>query len=276
MEPDPGLHYLRAMDTIRPIGDHLREWRQRRRLSQLDLALEAEISTKHLSFLETGRAQPSREMVLRLAEQLGVPLRERNVLLVSAGYAPVFRQRTLSDPALQPARRAVDLVLKGHEPYPAIAIDRHWTLVAHNAAVPRLLAAADPSLLQPPVNVLRLSLHPKGLAPRIENLAEWRAHLLTRLRQQIDVTADPELTKLLDELAAYPAPGSAKSPRTNVTDEYAGVVVPLRFVTDAGTLSLFSTTTIFGTPVDVTLAELAIESFFPADAATADMLRSAG
>jgi transcriptional regulator with XRE-family HTH domain len=276
MEPDPGLHYLRAMDTIRPIGDHLREWRQRRRLSQLHLALEAEISTKHLSFLETGRAQPSREMVLRLAEQLGVPLRERNVLLVSAGYAPVFRQRTLSDPALQPARRAVDLVLKGHEPYPAIAIDRHWTLVAHNAAVPRLLAAADPSLLQPPVNVLRLSLHPKGLAPRIENLAEWRAHLLTRLRQQIDVTADPELTKLLDELAAYPAPGSAKSPRTNVTDEYAGVVVPLRFVTDAGTLSLFSTTTIFGTPVDVTLAELAIESFFPADAATADMLRSAG
>ena len=276
MEPDPGLHYLRAMDTIRPIGDHLREWRQRRRLSQLDLALEAEISTKHLSFLETGRAQPSREMVLRLAEQLGVPLRERNVLLVSAGYAPVFRQRTLSDPALQPARRAVDLVLKGHEPYPAIAIDRHWTLVAHNAAVPRLLAAADPSLLQPPVNVLRLSLHPKGLAPRIENLAEWRAHLLTRLRQQIDVTADPELTKLLDELAAYPAPGSAKSPRTNVTDEYAGVVVPLRYVTDAGTLSLFSTTTIFGTPVDVTLAELAIESFFPADAATADMLRSAG
>jgi len=276
MEPDPGLHYLRAMDTIRPIGDHLREWRQRRRLSQLDLALEAEISTKHLSFLETGRAQPSREMVLRLAEQLGVPLRERNVLLVSAGYAPVFRQRTLSDPALQPARRAVDLVLKGHEPYPAIAIDRHWTLVAHNAVVPRLLAAADPSLLQPPVNVLRLSLHPKGLAPRIENLAEWRAHLLTRLRQQIDVTADPELTKLLDELAAYPAPGSAKSPRTNVTDEYAGVVVPLRFVTDAGTLSLFSTTTIFGTPVDVTLAELAIESFFPADAATAVMLRSAG
>ena len=276
MEPDPGLHYLRAMDTIRPIGDHLREWRQRRRLSQLDLALEAEISTKHLSFLETGRAQPSREMVLRLAEQLGVPLRERNVLLVSAGFAPVFPQRTLSDPALQPARRAVDLVLKGHEPYPAIAIDRHWTLVAHNAAVPRLLAAADPSLLQPPVNVLRLSLHPKGLAPRIENLAEWRAHLLTRLRQQIDVTADPELTKLLDELAAYPAPGSAKSPRTNVTDEYAGVVVPLRYVTDAGTLSLFSTTTIFGTPVDVTLAELAIESFFPADAATADMLRSAG
>src|SRR5205085_693627 len=149
--------------------DHLREWRQRRRLSQLDLALEAEISTKHLSFLETGRAQPSREMVLKLAEQLDVPLRERNVLLVSAGYAPVFAQRGLDDPALQQARKAVDLVLKGHEPYPAIAVDRHWTLIAHNAAIPRLLASADAELLKPPVNVLRLSLHPKGLAPRIEN-----------------------------------------------------------------------------------------------------------
>ncbi len=262
------------MET-RAIGDHLREWRQRRRLSQLDLALEAEISTKHLSFLETGRAQPSRDMVLRLAERLDVPLRERNVLLVSAGYAPVFPQRTLDDPALQQARKAVDLVLKGHEPYPALVVDRHWTLVAHNAAVPRLLAGAAPKLMQPPVNVLRLSLHPEGLAPRIENLAEWRAHLLARLRQQIDVTADPVLTKLFDELAAYPAPGGAKAGRANVQQEYAGVVVPLRFRTEAGTLSFFSTTTIFGTPVDVTLAELAIESFFPADAATADMLRRA-
>jgi transcriptional regulator with XRE-family HTH domain len=260
------------MGSVRPIGDHLREWRQRRRLSQLDLALEAEISTKHLSFLETGRAQPSRDMVLHLAERLEVPLRERNILLVSAGYAPVFSHRTLADPALQPARKAVDLVLKGHEPYPAIAIDRHWTLIAHNAAVPLLLAAADATLLQPPVNVLRLSLHPKGLAPRIANLAEWRAHLLTRLRQQIDVTADGELVKLLDELSGYPAPSGAKAPRASVSDEYAGIVVPLRFVTDAGTLSLFSTTTIFGTPVDVTLSELAIESFFPADAATAELL----
>jgi transcriptional regulator with XRE-family HTH domain len=257
----------------RTIGDHLREWRQRRRRSQLDLALEAEISTKHLSFLETGRAQPSREMVLRLAEELDVPLRERNVLLVAAGYAPMFSQRALDDPALQAARKAVDLVLKGHEPYPAIAVDRHWHLVAHNAAVPVLLASAAPKLLQPPVNVLRLSLHPEGLAPRIVNLAEWRAHLLARLRQQIDATADAELSALLDELAAYPAPGGAKAARMNVTQDYAGVVVPLRFATAAGTLSLFSTTTIFGTPVDVTLAELAIESFFPADAATAALLR---
>jgi transcriptional regulator with XRE-family HTH domain len=275
METRRHVHYLRGMQTARSIGDHLREWRQRRRLSQLDLALEAAISTKHLSFLETGRSQPSREMVLKLAEQLDVPLRERNILLMSAGFAPVFPQRPLSDPALQSVRKAVDLVLKGHEPYPAIAIDRHWTLVAHNAAVPPLLASADPALLQPPVNVLRLSLHPQGLAPRIENLGEWRAHLLTRLRQQIDVTADGELVRLLDELSAYPAPSGAKAPRATVNDDYAGVVVPLRFVTDAGTLSLFSTTTIFGTPVDVTLSELAIESFFPADAATAEMLRGA-
>jgi transcriptional regulator with XRE-family HTH domain len=261
------------MATARSIGDHLREWRQRRRLSQLDLALEADISAKHLSFLETGRAQPSREMVLHLAERLDVPLRERNLLLLSAGYAPVFAQRSLDDPALRHVRHAVDLVLKGHEPYPAIAVDRHWTLIAHNAAVPALIAAAEASLLQPPVNVLRLSLHPKGLAPRIANLAEWRAHLLMRLRQQIDVTADGELIKLLDELSGYPAPGGGKAPRGAVKDEYAGVVVPVQFVTDAGTLSFFSTTTIFGTPVDVTLAELAIESFFPADAATADALR---
>jgi transcriptional regulator with XRE-family HTH domain len=264
-----------AMQT-RTIGDHLREWRQRRRLSQLDLALEAEISTKHLSFLETGRAQPSREMVLRLAEELDVPLRERNVLLVAAGFAPTFSQRALDDPALQAARKAVDLVLKGHEPYPAIAVDRHWHLVAHNAAVPVMLVSASPKLLQPPVNVLRLSLHPEGLAPRIVNLAEWRAHLLARLRQQIDATADAELSALLDELAAYPAPGGAKAARMNVTQDYAGVVVPLRFATDAGTLSLLSTTTIFGTPVDVTLAELAIESFFPADAETAALLRQMG
>jgi len=261
------------MENIRPIGDHLREWRQRRRLSQLDLALEADISAKHLSFLETGRAQPSRDMVLHLAERLDVPLRERNVLLLSAGYAPVFAQRGLDDPALRRQRHAVDLVLKGHDPYPALAVDRHWTLVAHNAAVPALIASADPSLLAPPVNVLRLSLHPKGLAPRIANLPEWRAHLLMRLRQQIDVTADGQLIKLLDELSGYPAPGGGKVPRTTLSEDYAGVVVPLQFMSDAGILSFFSTTTIFGTPLDVTLSELAIESFFPADAATAEKLR---
>jgi transcriptional regulator with XRE-family HTH domain len=272
MEPPRRPRYRFAMTSAQTIGAHLRDWRQRRRLSQLDLALEAEISTKHLSFLETGRSQPSREMVLRLAEHLDVPLRERNVLLVSAGYAPVFPQRPLADPALDAARRAVDLVLKGHEPYPALAVDRHWTLLAHNAAVPPLLAGADASLLAPPVNVLRLSLHPKGLAPRIENLGEWRAHILARLHQQIDATADAVLVKFMDELAAYPVPAAARH-KGNVNPEYAGVVVPLRLRVEAGTLSLFSTTTIFGTPVDITLSELAIESFFPADAASADMLR---
>lgn len=261
------------MTSIQTVGDHLRTWRQRRRLSQLDLALEAEISTKHLSFLETGRSQPSRDMVLHLAERLEVPLRERNVILVSAGFAPVFPERPLADPALQAARRAIDLVLKGHEPYPALAIDRHWTLVAHNDAVLRLLAGVDPALLQPPVNVLRLSLHPKGVAPRIANLAEWRAHLMDRLRQQIAATGDGVLAELMQELGAYPVP-PRKPGRPQENTDYAGVVVPLQFVTDNGTLSFFSTTTVFGTPVDITLSELALESFFPADAATAEALRA--
>jgi transcriptional regulator with XRE-family HTH domain len=257
----------------RPVGDHLREWRQRRRMSQLELALEAEISTKHLSFLETGRSQPSRDMVLNLAERLEVPLRERNVLLLAAGYAPVFRERPLADPALQAARSAVDLVLQGHEPYPALAVDRHWTMVAANRAVGRLLGGAAATLLRPPVNVLRLSLHPDGLAPRIANLAEWRAHLIERLRRQVEASADAVLTDLLGELSAYPAPRRPRSAPSADDQNYAGVVVPLRLVVDGGVLSFFSTTTVFGTPVDITLAELALESFFPADAATAEALR---
>jgi transcriptional regulator with XRE-family HTH domain len=256
----------------KPVGDLLREWRQRRRMSQLDLALEAEVSTRHLSFVESGRAQPSREMVLHLAEQLDVPLRERNMLLVAAGFAPVFRERPLQDPALASARRAIDLVLKGHEPYPALAIDRHWTMVAANAAVARLVGGVDPLLLGPQVNVLRLSLHPGGLSSRIANLGEWRAHLLERLRRQIEASADPVLAELLTELLAYPSSGS-RSARASAAGDLAGVVVPLQLVTDAGTLALFSTTTVFGTPVDVTLSELALECFYPADAATAEALR---
>ena len=185
------------VDAGSSIGEHLRHWRQRRRVSQLELACDAEVSARHLSFIETGRSTPSREMVLRLAESLDVPLRERNVLLVAAGYAPRFPERRLSDPALESARRAVDLVLAGHEPFPAIAVDRHWTLVAANRAVPSLLAGASPSLLEQPVNVLRLSLHPRGLAPRIVNLGEWRSHLLARLRHQIELTADQVLIALL-------------------------------------------------------------------------------
>jgi transcriptional regulator with XRE-family HTH domain len=258
------------MGTVQPVGDLLREWRQRRRMSQLDLALEAEISTRHLSFVESGRAQPSREMVLNLAERLDVPLRERNVLLVAAGFAPVFRERALQDPALASARTAIDLVLKGHEPYPALAIDRHWSMVAANRVVPHLVGDADASLLQPPINVLRLSLHPKGVAPRIANLAEWRAHLLERLRRQIDASADSVLVELLKELQGYPGGSSPRKSAPNA--EVGGVVVPLQLVTDAGTLSLFSTTTVFGTPIDVTLSELALECFYPADAATAEAL----
>lgn len=261
---------------IHRAGTLLREWRRRRKWSQLDLAFEADISPRHLSFLETGRSQPSRAMLLRLAERLDVPLRERNVLLTAAGYAPVFPERSLADPALDAARRAVNLVLAGHEPYPALAIDRHWMLVASNRAIPPLLEGADPALLRPPVNVLRLSLHPDGLARRMLNLPEWRSHLLTRLRQQISATADPFLMELLHEIGGYPAPGQAATGPSaweeGGGEEYGGIVVPLRIVTKLGTLALFSTTTVFGTPRDVTLSEIALESFFPADAASAAAL----
>jgi len=286
------------------VGSLLRQWRQRRRMSQLALACEAEISTRHLSFVETGRSVPSREMLLQLAESLDVPLRERNTLLTAAGYAPVFRERPLDDPALSVARKAIDLVLAGHHPYPALAIDRHWNLIAHNESVPPLLAGVDPSLLAGPINVLRLSLHPLGLAPRIANLAQWRAHLLARLRRDVELSADPALVELLHELRGYEFAGhgdvahgvdadadadadadvdadaDADADASADTDsgvdvrrESAGVVVPFQLRTDVGLLSFVSTTTVFGTPLDVTLSEIALESFFPADQATADSLR---
>ena len=266
------------MNTLQaqPVGQLLRAWRQRRRMSQLDLAGEANISTKHLSFVETGRAQPSRELLLELAEQLDVPLRERNILLTAAGYAPVFGERPLDNPALQAARQVIDLLLAGHEPYPALALDRHWTLVAANRAVAPLLAGVDATLLRPPVNVLRLSLHPQGLAPRIVNFAEWRAHLLARLRHQIELTADARLIDLLTELRAYPTPARDQARSTMPDRDYAGIAVPLRLQTQQGTLAFLSTTTVFGTPVDITLAELALESFFPANAATAAILTRTG
>lgn len=253
-------------------GDHLRTWRQQRHLSQLELADEADISTRHVSFMETGRTNPSRDMVLRLCERLAIPLRERNALLVAAGYAPMYRERALDDPALAAARQAVELVLKGHEPCPAIALDRCWNVVAANRAAQALLAAhVSPELLAPPVNVFRLSLHPDGLASRIANLAQWRHHLFERLRQQIQATADPALLALQAELREYPAP--EESPPLVMAGEMLGVVMPFCFESVHGMLSLISTTTIFGTPVDVTLQELAVESFFPADAFTAQVLR---
>jgi transcriptional regulator with XRE-family HTH domain len=253
----------------RPVGDLLREWRQRRRMSQLDFAVEAEISSKHLSFLETGRAQPSREMVLHLAELLDVPLRERNSLLIAAGFAPMFKEHALSDPALQPAREAIELVLKGHEPYPAVAVDRHWHLIAANTPANAFMGGVAPALLKPPLNVLRLTLHPDGMAPRIVNLAEWRSHLLARLRRQVEISADAALAELFKELSEYPAPAHTAEHETSSVP----FAVPFRLATDAGVLSFISTITVFGTPVDVTLSELALESFFPADAATAAALR---
>lgn len=248
-------------------GNLLREWRQRRRLSQLDLALDAEISTRHLSFVETGRANPSREMVLRLAERLNVPLRERNALLVAAGFAPVFQERSLTDPALGSVQEAIAIVLQGHEPYPALAVDRHWTLVDANSVTMQLLGNVEPALMEPPVNVLRVSLHPGGLAPRIANLPTWRAHLLERLRRQIEVSADRVLIELLRELREYPVPSEPAA------QDFGGVIIPLELRAGDCILSFFSTTTVFGTPVEITVSELAIESFFPADAATAEAMR---
>jgi transcriptional regulator with XRE-family HTH domain len=252
---------------VRAVGEHLREWRRRRRLSQLDLAGEAEISARHLSFVETGRSQPSREMILRLADQLEIPMRERNVLFAAAGYAPMFPERVLGDPALTAARDAIGLLLEGHKPYPAFALDRHWNVVASNAALPVLYEGVAEELLTPPVNGMRLSLHPRGLAPRIANLAEWRAHLLHRLRRQIDLTADAALIDLQRELLAYPAPPEA--PASHAQE----AVVPFRIHTGEKLLSFFSTIMIFGTPIDVTLSELALELFFPADATTAAAVR---
>ena len=251
----------------RHVGDHLREWRQRRHLSQLDLAGDAEISARHLSFVETGRAAPSRDMVLKLAERLEVPLRERNVLLVAAGIAPAFPQRPLDDPELKTARAAIDLVLKAHEPNPALAYDRHWNLVSANRMVTPLLAGIPARLLGQPLNILRLAFHPEGLAARTVNLGEWTGHLLERLHRQCEATADAELIKLHHELKSYPAPArSSPLPADSVA-------IPFRMRFGDEILSFISTTMIFGTPVDVTLSELALETFFPADDLTATRMR---
>jgi transcriptional regulator with XRE-family HTH domain len=275
MERGARLRYrerLMIVSEARPVGELLRQWRLRRRKSQLALATQANVSTRHLSFLETGRSDPSRAMVLALAEELEVPLRERNALLIAAGFAPIFPERSLSDPTLESARHVVEIVLSGYEPFPALAVDRHWTLVSANRAVTALMTGADPSLVQPPINVLRLSLHPLGLAPQIANLAEWHAHVAARLKRQAEMTADPVLEALHREIESYaprdahqsdPAPGSA-------------VAVLFQMKSDAGVLSFYTTTMVFGTPVDVTLSELAIEAFFPADAFTAAAVRQSG
>jgi transcriptional regulator with XRE-family HTH domain len=248
-----------------PVGMLLREWRERRRLSQLDLALDAGVSARHLSFVETGRSNPSQEMVLRLADQLDVPLRDRNGMLLAAGYAPVFSRQGLDDPDMAPVREALDRVLAGHEPYPAAVIDREWEMIAANTAIGALTEGVAAHLLQPPVNVLRVALHPEGMAPRIVNLGQWRAHLLDGLSRQVAATGDPAIAALYEELVGYPG-GDGSSHESN------DIVVPLVLDTSRGQLRLLSTVMTFGTAVDITLAELSIEAFLPGDVATAAAL----
>jgi transcriptional regulator with XRE-family HTH domain len=253
------------------VGPLLRRWRDQRRLSQMELALEADVSTRHLSFVETGRSKPSRDMVVRLAEHLDVPLRERNELLLAAGYAPAYPESGLDDDQLSVVRGAVQRLLKAHEPYPAVAVDRHWELLDGNAGVALITAGAAAHLLEPPINALRLSLHPDGMAPRIVNLAEWRAHVLGRLRREVAATQDPQLASLLAELSSYPGDDVGTAPELPAPGE---IVVPLRLAHEHGELAFMSTVTTFGTPLDITVSELSIEAFFPADERTAAVLRA--
>jgi transcriptional regulator with XRE-family HTH domain len=259
--------------SSRGVGTLLRDWRQRRRLSQLHLASRAEVSPRHLSFVETGRSRPSRELVLHLAEHLDVPLRDRNALLLAAGYAPTYHETSLDAPEMRPVREALDKILSGHEPFPAVVVDRRWNLVSANR--PALMLLTDgvaPELLEPPANALRVSLHPDGLAPRIVNFAEWSDHLLTRLDRQVAASADGELRALGQELRSYPG---VRHEQGQHLDTAALLFVPLVLLTrDGEQLRLFSTLATFGTALDITVAELSIEAFFPADDATAYALRT--
>ena len=253
------------------VGDLLRSWRELKGCSQLDLAIEAAISQRHLSFIESGRSAPSREMVLHLARHLEIPLRERNAILLAAGFAPVFRDRPLDDPALAPAKASIDLLLKAYEPYPALTVDRHWNIVSANRGVSSLLKMVDAELLKPPANALRISLHPRGLAPHILNLAQWRGHLLERLRRQLRINRDPVLDSLLRELNGFDSDASGESaPRQETSPDE--IAIPLRLSTPQGILSFLSTVTVFGTPVEITLSELTLEAFCPADEETAAVL----
>jgi transcriptional regulator with XRE-family HTH domain len=250
-------------------GELLRSWRQRRSLSQLALATGSAVSARHLSFIETGRSRPSREMVLHLADRLDVPLRDRNGLLLAAGFAPVYGERPLEADDMAPVRGALERFLRAHEPFPAVVVDRHWNLVSANAAVAVLTDGIAPELLEPPANALRATLHPAGLAPRIANLAEWSGHLLHRLRRQATVTGDPELQRLYEELAAYPGVSTEAPAGATAAAE---ILLPLRLRAGDRELGFFSTVTTFGTALDITLAELAVEAFYPADDATSAFL----
>lgn len=247
-----------------PVGVLLRQWRELRRMSQLDLATRTEVSTRHLSFVETGRSKPTREMLLRLSDQLDVPLRGRNTLLLAAGFAPMYPEHDIADVPMAAISAAIRQILDAHLPYPAVVVDRQWSMVDSNDAVATLVDGCAAHLLEPPVNVLRLSLHPEGMAPRIRNLGQWRAHLLERLRHQVGVTGDENLAELHRELSEYPGDSSPRTPPPGA------LVVPLELESEGRVLSFISTTTVFGTPLDVTVAELAIEAFYPADDVTRD------
>ncbi len=254
------------------VGDVLREWRSRRRMSQLDLALSAEISARHLSFVESGRASPSRDLLAKLAEQLAMPLRACNRLMLSAGYAPAYEEPSYDAPEMETIRTTVQTVLDGHLPFPAIAIDRHWKLVQANAAAAQLFQEIDPALLAPPLNVLRISFHPQGLATRIVNLGQWRHHVLERLQQQIDGSGDPFLSELRSELIALSAKNNQR-PHPNIsTDPMLAVPLELRMPSSDRVMRFISTTTVFSTATSVTVSELAMECFYPADKETRDAL----
>src|SRR5918992_4584143 len=263
------------MSPAAAIGPLLREWRERRRLTQLELALDAGVSTRHLSFVETGRSMPGREMLLQVLDRLDVPFREQNRLLLAAGHAPAFPERPLDGPDLEPVRAALDLILAGHDPYPAMVVDRHWNVVAANPSMYALTAGVvvDRELLEPPVNALRLGLHPRGLAPLIVNLAEWHAHFRERVQRQLAVSHDEELAALLDEIAGYaPDQGEqdSRSPRDSTE-----VLGPLKVrAPGGGELSFFGMFATFDTPFEVTTSELAMELLFPADRVTAETLTS--
>lgn len=261
---------IRPAPASRTPGHVLRQWRRRRGLSQIALSVDAEVSTRHLSFVESGRAGASRDLLLRLAECLDMPLRERNHLLLAGGFAPGHGARDLADPEMAPIRETLDMILEGHRPFPALLVDRQWHLVQANEPAAELIAGISPALLQPPVNLMRVALHPEGLAPRILNFAEWRGHLLARLRAEILATADPALIALHDELAHLPGPRHKPAPHSA-----AAIAVPLVLkASDGQALTLLSTTTVFGTANDITLAELMLECFYPTDAATRDYFLS--
>ncbi|MER5781487.1 helix-turn-helix transcriptional regulator [Streptomyces mobaraensis] len=262
---------ITAASTATQVGELLRSWRNRRRISQLELALRANSSARHISFIETGRSRPSEEMVLRLADHLDIPVRERNTLLMAAGYAPRFPERSLDDPALSDMRANLDVLLRGYEPFPALVVDGTYQVVAANRGITMLLDGVDQDLLTQPLNAMRLTLHPRGMAPRIRNFLEWRCHLLHQMDRQLSLMRSAPLRALYDEVVAYPLPDPCGEERAS--DRCAPYALPMVIEHDGRTLSFVSTIATFNTPLDVTVSELALETFLPADAETAAYLR---